>query len=359
MTYMTQLLEKTELLTKGYAAASTGAPLAPFSFKRREARTNDVVIDIKFCGICHSDIHQVRDEWGGSAFPMVPGHEIAGVVASVGSGVTKFKVGDRVGVGCFVDSCRTCEACEAGLEQFCTNLVQTYNGREKDGTPTMGGYSENIVVDENYVLSIPDNLPLDAAAPLLCAGITLYSPLKHWHAGPGKKVAIVGLGGLGHMGVKLARALGAEVTVLSQTLSKEADGKRLGADHYYATSQAETFSKLAATFDLIINTVSASLDWNQYLSLLKVDGSLVVVGIPDKPVPINAFGLVAGRRSLAGSMIGGIAETQEMLDFCSEHGITSDIETVSMQDVNTAYERVLKSDVRYRFVIDMESLEAK
>ena len=354
---MSQLLEKTGLLTKGYAAASTGAPLAPFSFKRRDARTNDVVIDIKFCGICHSDIHQVRDEWGGANFPMVPGHEIAGVVKSVGSAVTKFKVGDRVGVGCFVDSCRDCDACKAGTEQYCTGLVQTYNGREKDGTPTMGGYSENIVVDENYVLRIPENLPLDAAAPLLCAGITLYSPLKHWQAGTGKKVAIVGLGGLGHMGVKLAHALGADVTVLSQSLSKQADGKRLGADDYYATSDPKTFEKLAATFDLVINTVSASLDWNQYISLLKVDGTLVVVGIPDKPVPINAFGLVSGRRSLAGSMIGGIAETQEMLDFCGRHGITSDIEIVNVRDVNAAYDRVLESDVRYRFVIDMDSLQ--
>ena len=354
---MSQLLEKTGLLTKGYAAQSTGEPLAPFSFKRREARPSDVVIDIAFCGICHSDIHQVRDEWGGATFPMVPGHEIAGIVKSVGSAVTKFKVGDRVGVGCFVDSCRECDACKAGTEQYCTGLVLTYNGREKDGTPTMGGYSENIVVDENYVLTIPDTLPLDAAAPLLCAGITLYSPLRHWHAGPGKKVAIVGLGGLGHMGVKLAHALGAEVTVLSQTRSKEADGKRLGADHYDATSDPQTFKDLAASFDLIINAVSAALDWNAYLSLLKVDGTMVVVGIPDAPVPIDAFGLVTGRRSLAGSMIGGIAETQEMLDFCGKHGITSDIETVNIRDVDAAYERVLKSDVRYRFVIDMKSLQ--
>ena len=351
------ILEKTGLRTKGYAAASVGAPLTPFSFERRDVRPNDVVIDIKFCGICHSDIHQARDEWGGSEFPMVPGHEIAGTVASVGSAVTKFKIGDRVGVGCFVDSCRSCENCKAGLEQYCTGIVPTYNGREKDGTPTMGGYSERVVVDENYTLRIPGNLSLDAAAPLLCAGITLYSPLKHWHAGPGKKVAIVGLGGLGHMGVKLAHALGAEVTVLSQSLSKEADGKRLGADHYFATSSAETFEKLAGTFDLIINTVSAALDWNQYLSLLKVDGTMVVVGIPDQAIPIAAFGLVAGRRSLAGSAIGGIAETQEMLDFCGKHDITSDIEVVDVQEVNAAYERVLKSDVRYRFVIDMASLQ--
>ena len=351
-------LEKTGLKTKGYAAALTSAPLVPFSFDRRDVRTNDVAIDIKFCGICHSDIHQVRDEWGGAAFPMVPGHEIAGIVSKVGPGVTKYKVGDRVGVGCFVDSCRTCENCKAGNEQYCTvRLVQTYNSRERDGTLTMGGYSERIVVDENYVLRIPDNLPLDEAAPLLCAGITLYSPLKHWNAGPGKKVAIVGFGGLGHMGVKIARALGAEVTVLSQTLSKQADGKRFGAAHYHATSDPATFEKLAGTFDLIVNTVSAALDWNQYLNLLKVDGTMVVVGIPDKAIPIDAFGMVTGRRSLAGSMIGGIAETQEMLDFCGRHEIASTIELVKIQDVNAAYDRVVKSDVRYRFVIDMASLQ--
>ncbi|GAC1311329.1 MAG: NAD(P)-dependent alcohol dehydrogenase [Vulcanimicrobiaceae bacterium] len=351
-------LERTGTKTKGYAASSTGAPLAPFTFERRDVRPNDVEIDIKFCGICHSDIHQVRDEWGGSIFPMVPGHEIAGVVSSVGPDVTKYKVGDRVGVGCFVDSCRVCENCKAGNEHFCSaGMVQTYNSREKDGTPTMGGYAERIVVDEAYVLRIPDALPLDAAAPLLCAGITLYSPLKHWHAGPGKKVAIVGFGGLGHMGVKLASALGAEVTVLSQSLSKEADGKRFGAAHYHATSDPQTFEKLAGTFDLIINTVSAVLDWNQYVGLLKVDGTMVVVGIPDNAIPVSAFGLVMGRRSIAGSLIGGIAETQEMLDFCAAHDIASAIEVVNVQDVNAAYDRVVKSDVRYRFVIDMASLQ--
>jgi len=344
--------------TTGYAAPAAHAPLAPFTFERRELRPQDVGIDIKFCGICHSDIHQVRDEWGGSQFPMVPGHEIAGVVSDVGTEVTKFKVGDRVGVGCMVDSCRTCEACKRGLEQYCANNVPTYNGTEKDGSPTYGGYSNRVVVDENYVLRIPDALALDEAAPLLCAGITTYSPLRHWNAGPGKNVAIVGMGGLGHMGVKIAHALGAEVTVLSQTLSKEADGKRLGADHYYATSDPQTFTKLAGTFDLIINTVSAELDWNHYLSLLNIDGSLVVVGAPSNPIPVAAFSLIGGRHSLAGSGIGGIAETQEMLDFCAAHGIGSDIETIAIQDVNEAYERVLKSDVRYRFVIDMESLTA-
>ena len=348
-------LEQTGLKTKGYAASAAGAPFAPFTFTRRAARVHDVVIDIKFCGICHSDIHQVRDEWGGARYPMVPGHEIAGIVSSVGTDVTKYKVGDRVGVGCFVDSCRKCANCKAGLEQYCTDggMVGTYGSVEKDGTITMGGYSDHIVVDENYVLSIPDNLPLDAAAPLLCAGITTYSPLKHWNAGPGKHVAIIGLGGLGHMGVKIAHALGANVTVLSQSLSKEADGKRLGADHYYATSDPKTFEKLAGTFDLIINTVSAVLDWNAYVSLLKTDGTMVVVGIPDSAIPVDAFSLVMGRRSLAGSLIGGIAETQEMLDFCGKHDIVSDIEIVAPAEIDTAFDRVVKSDVRYRFVIDL------
>ena len=347
--------------SKGYAAMSPKAALAPYSFDRREPREHDVVIDIKYCGICHSDIHQTRDEWSDyqeeSIFPMVPGHEIAGIVSAVGSKVNKHKVGDKVGVGCFVDSCRTCAECQRGLEQYCSvQTVWTYNGRDKEGAPTYGGYSDRIVVDENYVLRMPNNLPLNACAPLLCAGITLYSPLRHWQAGPGKKVAIVGMGGLGHMGVTLAHAMGAEVTVLSQSLKKEADGKRLGADHFYATSDPETFTKLANSFDLIINTVSAKMDWNQYLSLLKVDGTLVVVGLPEKDVPIAAFSLTAKRRSLAGSQIGGISETQEMLDFCSKHGVACDIEVVPIQKVNEAYERVLKSDVRYRFVIDMASL---
>jgi uncharacterized zinc-type alcohol dehydrogenase-like protein len=354
---MTELLDKqSTLLTKGYAASKAGAPLAPFSFHRREPRPDDVVIDIKYCGICHSDIHQVRDEWGGSTFPMVPGHEIAGVVAHVGAAVTKFKVGDHVGIGCFVDSGRAEGTALTPDEQYHPGVVFTYNSAEKDGTPTYGGYSDKIVVKQDYVLRIPQHLPLDAAAPLLCAGITLYSPLKHWGAGPGKNVAIIGLGGLGHMGVKYAHALGAHVTVLSQSLSKEADGKRLGADAYYATSDPQTFERLANTFDLIINTVSAPLDWNAYLSLLKVDGTMVVVGIPDQPVPLNAFALVRGRRSLAGSMIGSIAETQEMLDFSGEHNIVCDIETIDIASVNDAYERVVKSDVRYRFVIDIATL---
>jgi uncharacterized zinc-type alcohol dehydrogenase-like protein len=348
---------KTIVQTLGYAAPAANAPLAPFSFERRELGPRDVGISVKYCGICHSDIHQVRDEWGGSIFPMVPGHEIAGIVTDVGSGVGKYKAGDRVGVGCLVDSDRDCESCKRDLEQYClSGATGTYNALDKAGNPTYGGYSDRIVVDEHFVLRIPDSLPLDAAAPLLCAGITTYSPLRHWNAGPGKKVAIVGMGGLGHVGVKLAHAMGAEVTVLSQTLSKKADGRRLGADHYYATSDPETFTKLAGTFDLIINTVSAPLDWNAYLALLKVDGTLVIVGAPSDPIPVAAFSLMMGRKSLAGSGIGGLKETQEMLDFCAEHGVACDIETIPIQQVNEAYERVLKSDVRYRFVIDMASL---
>jgi uncharacterized zinc-type alcohol dehydrogenase-like protein len=348
--------------TKGYAAMTAKAPLTPYSFERREPRDHDVAIDIKYCGVCHSDIHQTRNEWGDflqeSIFPMVPGHEIAGIVAAVGGKVTRYKVGDKVGVGCFVDSCRTCAECKNGLEQYCSvQTAWTYNGREKDGTPTHGGYSDKIVVDENYVLRMPGNLPLDKAAPLLCAGITLYSPLKHWNASPGKKVAIVGLGGLGHMGVKLAHALGADVTVLSQSLKKQDDAKRLGADRFYATSNPETFTRLAGYFDLIINTVSVEIDWNQYFGLLKLDSTMVLVGVPEKKIPVAAMPLLARRRSLAGSSIGGIRETQEMLDFCGKQGITSDIEVIPIQKVNEAYERVQKSDVRYRFVIDMASLK--
>jgi uncharacterized zinc-type alcohol dehydrogenase-like protein len=343
----------------GYAAPAAKAPLAPMKFQRRDPREHDVVFDIKYCGVCHSDIHQVRNEWGGASFPMVPGHELVGVVSKVGSKVKKFKVGDRVGVGCFVDSCRVCDACKKGLEQFCKDgTTFTYNSFERDRkTPTIGGYSNLITVDENYVLRIPKNLPLDAAAPLLCAGITLYSPLKHWKAKRGKKVAIIGLGGLGHMGVKIAHAMGADVTVLSHSLKKEADSKRLGADHFYATSDPETFKKLQGCFDLIINTVSMDIDWNAYLQLLEVDGSMVLLGIPEKQVPLGARVLIYGRKSLAGSMIGGIAETQEMLDFCGKHNIVSDIELVPIQKINEAYERIVKSDVRYRFVIDMATLK--
>ena len=344
--------------TRGYAATAAKAPLAPYEFERRAPREHDVVMEIKFCGICHTDIHITQGEFPGSIFPVVPGHEIAGIVTEVGSAVTKFKKGDKVGVGCLVDSCRTCSPCQQGLEQYCAvGSVWTYNSRDKDGAPTYGGYSNNLVVDENYVLCMPTNLALGACAPLLCAGITLYSPLRHWKAGPGKKVAIIGLGGLGHMGVKIAHAMGAEVTVLSHSKRKEADAKRLGADHFYDTSDPDTFTKLKGNFNLIINTVSAGLDWNQYTQLLALDGSFVVVGVPDRQIPIEAFPLITARRSIAGSVIGGIRETQEMLDFCAKHQLTSDVEVIPIEKVNEAYGRILKSDVRYRFVIDMASLK--
>ncbi|MFH9571142.1 NAD(P)-dependent alcohol dehydrogenase [Streptomyces sp. NPDC017454] len=340
-----------------YAAPAAKAPLERTTIERREVREHDVLIDIKFAGICHSDIHQVQEGWGEAIFPMVPGHEIAGIVSEVGPGVTKYAVGDRVGVGCMVDSCGTCDNCEAGQEQYCASgNIGTYNAVGKDGEPTYGGYSEKIVVDENFVLGIPEGIALDEAAPLLCAGITTYSPLRHWNAGPGKKVAVVGMGGLGHMGVKLAHAMGAEVTVLSQSLRKQDDGLKLGADHYYATSDPATFEELAGTFDLIVSTVSAPLDFGAYLGLLKTDGALVNVGAPEEPVSLNLFTLLGGRKTLAGSMIGGIRETQEMLDFCAEHGIGAEIELIAASEVNEAYERVLASDVRYRFVIDTATI---
>ncbi|MBO7934365.1 NAD(P)-dependent alcohol dehydrogenase [Streptomyces antibioticus] len=340
-----------------YAAPAAKAPLERTTIERRAVRESDVLIDIKFAGICHSDIHQAREGWGEAIFPMVPGHEIAGVVSEVGPGVTKFTVGDRVGVGCLVDSCRECDNCAAGLEQYCTGGgVGTYNAIGKDGEPTYGGYSQKIVVDENYVVRIPDTLALDEAAPLLCAGITTYSPLRHWNAGPGKKVAIVGLGGLGHMGVKIAHALGAEVTVLSQTLRKKEDGLKLGADHYHATSDERTFKDLKGTFDLILSTVSAPLPLDAYLSLLRTDGAFVNVGAPEEPVALNLFSVIGGRKTLAGSGIGGIRETQEMLDFCAAHGIGAEIELIGAQEINDAYERVLASDVRYRFVIDAATI---
>ncbi|MCW8377764.1 NAD(P)-dependent alcohol dehydrogenase [Streptomyces justiciae] len=340
-----------------YAAPAAKAPLERTTIERRPVGEFDVLIDIKFAGICHSDIHQAREGWGEAIFPMVPGHEIAGVVSEVGPGVTKYAVGDRVGVGCLVDSCRECDNCKAGLEQYCTGgSVPTYNGVGKDGEPTYGGYSEKVVVDENFVVRIPDGLSLDEAAPLLCAGITTYSPLRHWNAGPGKKVAILGMGGLGHMGVKIAHALGAEVTVLSQTLRKKDDGLKLGADHYYATSDEATFKELAGTFDLILSTVSAPLNLDAYLSLLKTDGAFVNVGAPEEPVKLNLFSVIAGRKTLAGSGIGGIQETQEMLDFCAEHGFGAEIELISASEINEAYERVLASDVRYRFVIDTATI---
>ncbi|MGW3123075.1 NAD(P)-dependent alcohol dehydrogenase [Streptomyces sp. NPDC001107] len=340
-----------------YAVPAAKAPLERTTIERREVGEFDVLIDIKFAGICHSDIHQAQEGWGEAIFPMVPGHEIAGIVSEVGAGVTKHQVGDRVGVGCLVDSCRECESCKAGEEQYCTGgNVGTYNSIGKDGEPTYGGYSQKVVVDENFVVRIPDALSLDVAAPLLCAGITTYSPLKHWNAGPGKKVAVLGMGGLGHMGVKIAHALGAEVTVLSQSLRKKDDGLKLGADHYYATSDEQTFKDLQGSFDLILSTVSAPLDFGAFLSLLKRDGALVNVGAPEEPIALNLFSVIAGRKTLAGSMIGGIAETQEMLDFCAEHGFGAEIEVISADQINEAYDRVVASDVRYRFVIDVATI---
>ena len=350
--------------TNGYAAKQIKQPLTPYSFKRRNPLDNDVLIDIQYCGICHSDIHQVRNEWGSSNFPMVPGHEIVGVVSQVGSNVTRFKVGDSVAVGNFVDSCGECKPCVNGLEQYCVKgATWTYNALEKyegESMPTQGGYSDKIVVKEKYVLHIPNNLPLAPSAPLLCAGITLYSPLVHWKAGPDKKVAILGLGGIGHIGVKIAHALGAEVAVLSHSLNKQDEAIRMKADSFYATSDPSTFKKLRGYFDLIINTVSVQIDLNKYLKLLKLDGTMVIVGLPEKEMQFNAFSLTNARRSIAGSVIGGIKETQDMLNFCSERNITCDVELIPIQQVNEAYERVVSSDVRYRFVIDiLNSLASK
>ena len=340
-----------------YAATSPTAPLTKTTIERRDPGSHDVAIDIKFAGICHSDIHTARGEWGTPRYPLVVGHEIAGVVTAVGSEVTKHKVGDHVGVGCMVNSCGQCGSCEAGLEQYCSRgTIFTYNATDKDGTTTQGGYSQAIVVDENFVLRIPDSLPLDKAAPLLCAGITLFSPLRHWKAGQDTRLAIIGLGGLGHMGVKLGAAMGAEVTVLSQSLKKMEDGLRLGAKHYYATADRETFKTLRSSFDLMLNTVSANLNLNDYLSLLDVDGTLVELGIPEHPMEVGAFSLALARRSVSGSNIGGIAETQEMLDFCAEHNVTPEIELIEPDYINEAYERILASDVRYRFVIDISKL---
>ena len=344
--------------TSAYAATSATEPLSKTSIDRRAVGPHDVAFDIHFAGICHTDIHIVKGEWGLAVYPLVPGHEIAGVVTEVGPEVTTYKVGDRVGVGCFVDSCRQCDNCQAGLEQHCigTGMILTYGGVDKQGLPTQGGYSGAIVVDKNYVVRIPDAIPLDAAAPLLCAGVTVYSPLRRWNVGPGTRIAIVGLGGLGHLAVKFAKAMGAEVTVLSQTLKKMEDGLRLGADHYYATSDPDTFTKLAGSFDVVLNTVSAKFDLGDYLGLLGTGGTLVELGMPGHPLEVPAFPLAAGRRSIAGSLMGGIAETQEMLDFCAEHGLTPEIEVIAPDYINEAYGRVLSSDVRYRFVIDTSSL---
>ncbi|MEH7452844.1 NAD(P)-dependent alcohol dehydrogenase [Gottfriedia acidiceleris] len=325
--------------------------------KRRDLDLNDVLIEIKYAGICHSDIHTAHGEWGHVHYPLVPGHEIAGIVSDVGAEVTKYKVGDRVGVGCMVDSCGHCENCRKGEEQYCLKgNTPTYAGVDKYGEPTQGGYSTHIVVTEDFVVRIPDNIELDAAAPLLCAGITTYSPLNHWGAGPGKKIAVIGMGGLGHMAVKIANAMGAEVTVLSQTLNKKEDGLQFGASHYYATNDAETFEKLAGTFDLIINTVSAKINLDAYLRLLTLDGTLVNVGAPAEPLSLSVFSLIGHRRSFAGSMIGGIRETQEMLNFCGEHNIVPNIEVISADQIDEAYKRVLASDVKYRFVIDTSTM---
>lgn len=347
--------------TLSYAAQDATQPLAPFTFERRDPRDNDVQIDILYCGICHSDLHQVRNEWQNSIYPMVPGHEIVGRVAAVGSKVTKFKTGDLVGVGCMVDSCQTCAQCKEGLEQFCEEgMTQTYNGYERDGkTLAQGGYSSCIVVREEFVLKVSDKLPLAAVAPLLCAGITTYSPLRHWKTGPGKKVGIVGLGGLGHMGVKIARAMGAHVTVLTTSPHKKEDALRLGAHEVIVSRNEQEMQAAAGSFDFILNTVAAPHNLDPFINLLKRDGTLTLVGAPDHPHPSpNVFGLIMGRKSIAGSLIGGIAETQEMLDFCAEHNITSDIELVSVHEINTAYDRLAKGDVKYRFVIDMQTLAA-
>jgi uncharacterized zinc-type alcohol dehydrogenase-like protein len=339
--------------TRAYEAASATEPLTPTTIERRATGEHDVRIDIAYAGICHSDIHTVRNEWGPAGFPVTPGHEIAGVVSEIGSAVTRYAVGDRVGVGVFVNSCGECVSCQDGLEQYCENgVVWTYGATDRDGTVTKGGYSSVVVVDENYVCRIPEGLGLDEAAPLLCAGITTYSPLAKWGAGPGKRVAIVGMGGLGHMGVKIAHAMGAHTTVLSHSLRKADDATAFGADAMHVTTDPDTFSTLARSFDLIINTVSATLDVDAFLGLLKVDGTLVQVGLPPEPMTVRAGSLAGARRSLSGSNIGGIGETQEMLDFCAQHRIGASIETISADQINAAFDRVVDSDVRYRFVID-------
>lgn len=343
--------------TKSYAAQNATTPLAPFNFERREVKPHDVQIEILYCGVCHSDIHQARSEWGPAIYPLVPGHEIVGRVVNVGKEVTKFKVGDLAGIGCFVDSCRECANCKDGIEQYCeVGMNSTYNSREKDGSPTYGGYSTQIVVDENYTLKVSDKLPLSGVAPLLCAGITTYSPLRYVGVKKGDKVAVLGLGGLGHMAVKFAAAFGAEVTMLSSSPSKEADAKKLGASHFVLTSDKEAMKKHANTFDYILNTVSAPHDYNTYLNLLRTNGTMIVVGVPPEASEVPAFNLIGKRRSIIGSLIGGIKETQEMLDFCAEHNIVSDVEVIDIAYINDAYERMIKSDVKYRFVIDIDSL---
>lgn len=343
---------------KGFAAVDAKSLLTPFSFERRAVGTKDVLIDILYCGVCHSDIHQARDEWGGSTFPMVPGHEIVGRVLEIGSQVTRHKTGDLVGVGCMVDSCRTCTPCQHGQEQYCqSGFSGTYNGFEQDKvTPTFGGYSDKIVVDEAFVLKVPENLDPAAVAPLLCAGITTYSPLRHWKVGKGQKVGIIGLGGLGHMGVKLAHALGAHTVVITSSPGKKDAALQLGADEIIVSRNLDEMEAHAESFDFLLNTVSAAYEPSLYLNLLKLDGTMVVVGVPDAPLGLGMFPLIMKRRTLAGSLIGGIPETQEMLDFCGTHNITADIEIIPIQKINEAYERMLKGDVRYRFVIDLKSL---
>ena len=344
--------------TKAYAAYDASSPLRDYDLERRQPGPKDVQIEILYCGVCHSDVHQVRDEWGGSLYPMVPGHEIVGRVTAVGSEVTKFKEGDLAGVGCLVDSCRECPKCKKGLEQFCENgWTGTYNSYERDGkTPTYGGYSKQIVTDEAFVLRVSEKLDLKAVAPLLCAGITTYSPLRKWGITKGHKVGVLGLGGLGHMAVKFAASFGAEVTMLSHSPSKEADAKRLGAHRFALTSNPDTLKELASYFDFIIDTVSAPHDYNIYLNLLNTDGVMICVGVPPEPAEVVGFNLILQRRSIAGSLIGGIPETQEMLDYCAEHNIVSDVEMIAMKDIDNAYERMMKGDVKYRFVIDLATL---
>lgn len=344
----------------GYAAKTPTAPLAPFTFDRREPRPDDVVIEILYCGVCHSDLHQARNDWGFSEYPIVPGHEVIGRVVSVGDSVTKFKAGDLAGIGCMVDSCRECNPCQQGLEQYCEEgNVQTYNGHDRhDHQPTYGGYSQTIIASEAFVLHIPQGIDLKGTAPLLCAGITTWSPLRHWNIGKGSKVAVVGLGGLGHMAIKLAHGLGAEVTLFTRSPGKEADARRLGADHIVYSTDADQMQSVANQFNLIIDTVPYVHDINPYMSTLTLDGTLVFVGFLGDNPPVSTLPLILGRKSVAGSCIGGITETQEMLDFCGEHGITADVEVIKMDEINDAFERMLKSDVKYRFVIDMSTLSA-
>ncbi len=344
--------------TKSYAALSATTPLVPYTIDRRNPKPHDVQIEILFCGVCHSDLHFARNDWGMSVFPIVPGHEIVGRVTAIGSAVTRFKVGDLAGIGCMVDSCRTCDNCRQGLEQYCAEgPVFTYGGVERDGSGnTYGGYSKSILSHEDFVLHISDKLPLEGVAPLLCAGITTYSPLRHWKVGNGTRVGVLGLGGLGHMAVKLAVSMGAEVTMLSHTAAKEADAKKLGAHKFVLTTDAEQIKSVTGYFDFILDTVSAEHDYNFYLSLLRTNGTMVCVGVPPVPATIPAMNLIFGRKSFAGSLIGGIPETQEMLNYCAENNIVSDVEVIAMKDINEAYERMLKGDVRYRFVIDMATL---